>query len=280
MEIVVVDDVSTDGTAEAIKASFPDVLLIRNMTTSFVSHTRNMGMANASGDLLFLVDDDNVLDPQCISMLVEAFLTHPAAGLIGPIMYYLRDPNRIWCAGIDRSMVTSVTKIVGRDEMDTGQYSTIMPSKDFPNAFMISKKALEKAGGFNEDLFPFHYEESDIAERIRRAGFDILLQPKAKDWHDIPTPETTEDRLRLLHIHDPKRAYFAGRNRTIFFRLYSKPYERALYLLIFNWAMALYYLVEIARNKMRGKDDRLGLAKGYVAGIFDGLRQDLASGRS
>ncbi len=275
IELIVVDDASTDGTSEAVVDRFPKAVVIRNKTNSFVSHSRNVGIGRASGDLIFVLDDDNVIDTRCISMLVEGFGSGPRVGLVGPTMYYYGDPKRIWCAGIDRSMITSLTRIIGRDEMDTGQFPHIMPSKDFPNAFMMSRRALDKAGMFNEKLFPFLYEESDIAERIRRAGFDVLFQPAAKDWHDIPTNEATEDKLRLLHIHDEKRAYFAGKNRVLFFRLYSKPYERFLYLMVFNWVMAGYYLGTILRARGKGRPERMKLARGYVSGIFDGLREDL-----
>lgn len=275
VEVLVIDDGSLDGTEAMVRELFPEVKYVRTEGGSFISHTRNVGIQSSQGDLIFLIDDDNVVDKSCLKVLVGTFDQHPEAGMIGPLMLYLERPELIWCAGVDRSMITSLTHFTGRGQTDRGQFEDLIPTKDLPNAFMVRRGAIDKAGLLDEVLFPIHYEESDLGERIRAAGYRIYCQPKAKDWHDIPVPNQDSDPLRGLHVHNPERAYFAGRNRVLFFRLYSGPWRFALYGLVFNWAVALHYLTKILRSSERTQDERSRIARSYVNGIFDGYRMRL-----
>lgn len=275
VEVLVIDDGSSDGTEAMVRERFPEVIFVGTKGPSFISHTRNVGIQRSKGDLLFLIDDDNVVDPACLKTLAETFKAHPEAGMIGPLMLHLERPDLIWCAGVDRSMVTSLTRFTGRGEIDRGQFNDLIPTKDLPNAFMVRRSAVTKAGPLDEVHFPIHYEESDLGERIRRAGYRIYCQPKAKDWHDIPVPDKSSDALRGLHVHNPERAYYAGRNRVLFFRLYSSPLQFALYGLVFNWVVTLHYLTTILRSGSRTWEARKKIARSYVNGIFEGYRMPL-----
>ena len=272
LEIIVVDDASTDGTYKEVRKKFSEVNIIRNEKELFPAGSRNVGIRNAKGEFIFLIDDDNIIDKNCILKLVRTFKSNQKIGIAAPIMYYLKAPNRIWCSGIERCMITSLTKIMGKDKIDNGQYRSLVDSKDFPNAFMVKREVIKKVGLFDERTFTIHYEEADFGERVRRAGYKIVCNPKAKIWHGIPLPEEVEDKARLFHCHNELRAFYCGRNRIIFHKKYSKWWQFLIFILIFNWLFTLYYLRVILLGSKKPFKERLKIAKAYLKGVIEGIK--------
>jgi GT2 family glycosyltransferase len=281
-DITVVNDRSTDGTAAAVSMAFPDVELINNEEEGLISRARNIGIRASKGQYVLLIDDDNVIDRNCVQELVKTFVQDPTGtiGIVGPMMCYYSQPDLIWCAGVQRNMATSLTKFVGRGEIDSGQYRGLIDSLDFPNAFMISREVIVKVGAFDERSFPIHYEEADLGERTRRGGFKVVCNPLAKTWHDISLPSKADDKTRTHHLQNETRAYFSGRNRVIFIRKYASPLERSSFIYAFNWAMMSYYLYIIYSSKNKAWSEKARLARSYVEGVFDGMRTDPSVGKA
>ncbi|ADC69291.1 glycosyl transferase family 2 [Methanocaldococcus sp. FS406-22] len=273
IEIIVVDDASTDGTYEYLKEKFgnlPNFKIVRNNKNLLVSGSRNRGIGLSKGELIFLVDDDNILDKKCIENLVKLLILDDKIGVVGPIMYYWKDKKRIWSAGTKRNMITSRTYFIGR-ELPLPNRKT-WETDDFPNAFMVKREAIEKVGVFDDKTFPIHYEESDFGERIRKAGYKIVCSSKAIIWHDIPLPEDVKDKSRLLHCHNEFRAYYCGRNRIMYHKKYSKWWQFLVFILIFNWLVAGYYLKVIIFESRKPFKESLKIAKAYLRGIAEGIK--------
>ena len=272
LEIIVVDDASTDGTYEEIRMRFQGVKILRNEKELFLSGSRNVGIENAKGEYIFLIDDDNVVDRNCILELVKTMMNYSSVGIVGPIMYYYQQPSRVWCAGIKRGMVTSLTTFIGRDEIDKGQFSELIESEDFPNAFMIKKEVIERIGLFDEENFVIHYDEADFGRRVKKAGYRIVCNPRAKVWHDVPLPEQLKDKTRFFHVHDSTRAYYAARNRIIFHKKHSKWWQFLFFVLTFNWLFTMYYLKVILLECRKPFSERLKITRAYLRGFLQGLK--------
>lgn len=273
LEIIVVDDTSTDGTYTEVKKRFPEVRIVRNKRELYLASSRNVGIKNAKAEYIFIIDDDNIVDKNCISELVKVFSSDLSIGIVAPIMYYLKQPNRVWCAGIKRNMVTSLTIFICRDETDEGQFNELIESKDFPNAFVVKREVIDRVRLFDEKTFPIHYDEADFGERVRKAGYKIVCNPKAKIWHDVPLPEKIKEKARLFHVHNEFRAYYCGRNRIAFHKKYSKWWQFMIFILVFNWLFTIYYLEVIIVGSKQPLKKRLKIEKAYLKGVVKGLRR-------
>ncbi|MCD6301612.1 MAG: glycosyltransferase family 2 protein [Staphylothermus sp.] len=267
LEIIVVDDASTDGTHEYIKMLFPQVKVIRNNEENLLAESRNIGIRTSMGKYIFLIDDDNIVDKNTIKELVEFMEDHPDVGVAGPIMYFLKDPTRIWCAGIKRNYWITITKYVGSNTRDKGQYREFHESDDFPNAFMVRREVFEKVGLFNSRLFPIHYDEGDFCQRVRKAGYKVMVVPTARVWHDIPLPE--ENKVWLSRLKNPPRAYYTIRNRILFHAMWSKSTMQMFTALMASLVITFYYAIVVLKEVT---DHRSEVLKAIIRGVIDGLR--------
>ncbi len=264
MEIIVVDGASSDGTGRSMAGDFPQVKLIRMEKDLQVSGSRNAGISVSTGKYVFLVDDDNVMDRGCVRSLVETMDSHPEIGSAMPLMFSHGQPERIWCSGVSRNMVTSVTSLRKGEERGEMGRTRLIDTKDCPNAFMLRRTAIEKVGLFDQVDFPFHYEEADYGERLRRAGYRIVCDTKARIWHDSDLVQTA----RL--VQSPARAFYTARNRIVFHRRYSAWWEFMPFILIFYPLISTYYIGVIVLGPEGGLGLKAGRAWAYARGAFSG----------
>ena len=265
LEIIVIDDCSTDGTFKEVIRRFPSVIIKKNKKEIYLAAMRNLGIKISNGQFIMFIDDDNVVDSNAIIELTRAMVNNRKIGVAGPLMYYYKDPKRIWCAGIKRSYITSRTISLGLGTLDKGQYKDLIESEDFPNAFMVRREIFEKIGLFDEENYPFHYLEADFCQKVKRAGYKIVTVPTAKIYHDIP--------VKPLGIHrfDIKRAYYWGRNRITFHCRYSKRIQFILFIFFFEPFLIIpsYLFLFIFSKETIGK--KLNIISAFIKGIRDGL---------
>lgn len=268
LEIIVVDDASTDSTYDYIKKLFPQVKVIRNGEEKLLAESRNIGVRASHGKYVFLIDDDNVVDRNTIKELIDYMEKQPKVGVAAPLMYFLSDPKRLWCAGVKRNYWTTITKYIGFNSIDAGQFNEPYESDDFPNAFIVRREVLEKIGLFNSKLFPIHYDEGDFCQRVKRAGYKVMVVPTAKVWHDIPLPE--ERKTFTLRLKSPLRAYYTSRNRILFHWKWSRNMLQRIVALMASLAVILYYIIVVVRDD--SIEDKGKIISNILRGIIDAFK--------
>ena len=168
LEIIVVDNGSSDGTPDAVAAACPDVTVLRLPSNTGVTGGRNAGFAHASGDVVLFFDHDMVADPAMAGALLAAAQSDPAAGIVTGKIYYAGDRNRIWAAGTGIDLRTG--RVWFRGGPDTGQYERQEDVPVAPAMMLVTRAAMEATGGF-DDLFFANWEDADFCFRARAAGF-------------------------------------------------------------------------------------------------------------
>lgn len=274
LEVIVVDDASGEN-YESILSDFPRVKMVVNNEPRWVAECRNIGMHMASGDFIFLIDDDNVVHPDCICQLVEFMTCKPETGVVAPLMCYLEFPETIWCLAVKRNYWTSVTHFIKRGTDANAPLPLWIDSEDFPNAFMVRKDVIKNVGYFDSRCFPIHYEEADFCRRVRNAGYKVRCFTKARVWHDVPL--ASREKLVQHLLRSPERAYFTGRNRVLFHRKFSTRLQLLVFASFFLPGITFYYLFQLLRSDNR---DKLSISVAYLKGVWTGLTMSCDTGES
>lgn len=182
LEVLVVDNASTDGSADLVARRFPQVHLIRNELNLGFGAGNNVGLEAATGELLIVLNQDTVVQPGWLGALVEAF-QDPAVGLVGCKILF-PDGKTIQHAGGYLLWPIAEGKHYGIGERDKGQYDESREVEYVTGAALAMRRATyARIGGFDEQFFPGYYEDTDLCLRARHAGFKILYWPPALVHH-------------------------------------------------------------------------------------------------
>jgi len=180
-EVIVVDDGSSDATAEAVPR-MPGVIYLRNETNSGFIASCNRGAKKARGKYLVFLNNDTVVRDGWLSELVDTFSEEPQAGIVGSKLVY--PDGRLQEAG----------GIIWRDASGWNYGKSDDPGKPEYNylrevdycsaaALMIPKALFQSVGGFDPRYGPAYYEDTDLAFKVRQAGYKVLYQPLSEVIH-------------------------------------------------------------------------------------------------
>lgn len=259
VQVIVVDNGSTDDSVSVIRQRFPGVTLIENGKNLGYAAGNNVGLTYAleiEAEYAFLLNNDTVIAPDCISTLVRTDCTDPAIGAVGPIVYTWDDGRVISSAGGAIDWRHADAANIGAGEIDRGQYAA--RPVDFVNGcgLMLTRQAVERVGLLDERYF-MYWEETDWCTRVRRAGLDLRFEPAARMRHKAT--------IRSDDL-GPMPLYYMTRNRLLFFATHAPPRIRPITL-----AHAVHGAWRgIIGNRRAG---RFQHAQAMQTGIVDGLRR-------
>src|SRR6267143_3630721 len=97
LEVIVVDDASES--APTVNNPTLPVTVIRNEKRAFLSASRNTGAKTANGKYVMFIDDDNIVDPECLKKLSSGLQMDPRSMVASPAICYTSQPRRVWFAG-------------------------------------------------------------------------------------------------------------------------------------------------------------------------------------
>jgi len=189
LEIVLVDNASTDDTREAVNQEFPNVHVIYSRSNVGVAGGRNLGIAYARDhfayDYCFYCDNDTVVAKDVLGPLVAALEADPTIGIAAPKLYIMHEENRLDSAGGSNiSFWTGQTGRRGYGEIDRGQYDGLAIPACVPAGIaMARRKVIEKCGGFDSQFNPYGPEDLDFSLRVKEEGYSFRYVPKSIVYH-------------------------------------------------------------------------------------------------
>ena len=233
LEIVVVDNASSDGSQKAVEQAFKNLAKknvfckqIRNKTNLGFAAGNNVGMKYAldsGADYLLVLNNDTEVNEDLIKKLLEVANEHPKAGVISPKIYFAKgfefhkkrykkqDLGKvIWYAGGDMdwdNVYGSNYSVDEVDKVDKGQFEKTKETDFATGACMfLRSKALENVGLFDEKYF-MYLEDVELSQKLKKKDWEVLYTPKTKIWHKVAQSSC---------IGSDSNDYYITRNRFLF----------------------------------------------------------------
>jgi len=264
LRLIVVDNGSSDGTAEAIRTEYPAAEILRNETNRGFAAAVNQGTRHAlaqGAEFIFWLNNDAVVEPEALAALL-AEAGRDRAGILIPLITHFDRPQVVWSAGAGLNPLTLEIHANTLGAIDRGQWREVLDRQHATAcASLIPRATLEMVGLLDERFF-YYYDDADYSLRVIRAGLRILFVPQARVQHKVARASGGVD--------TPYQRYWMGRSSVIYFRKHVHGWRWAV-VAPYRLASALRTTVRLVLQRKRAT----GAA--YLRGLRDGLRTDLSS---
>ena len=221
LRIILLDIVSTGNSVDAVHQQYPDVQIIELRENLGYAGNNNIGIKAAlaqNADWIFVVNDDTILDPRCLSALVDIGESDPKIGIVGPMVYHFDEPNIIQSAGGALGKYWVSTHL-GKDELDCGQFQGAREVEWISGcAILVRRELIEQIGLLDSDYF-LYWEETEWCIRASKAGWRSYHVAHAKLWHKG---------VQRNYQPKPYVTYYVTRNRLFTLVKHHAPWSARL----------------------------------------------------
>lgn len=262
-EILLWDNGSTDGTADAVRTAFPSVHVHRHATNLGAASGRNaaadLAIETLSPRLLLFLDNDMVVTPGFLDALARPFdVGDPSLAQTTSKVLHISDEERIYEAGGCRiNYALGRIRLRGSNELDRGQYEVPVRCLPSSGSMMIRTDIFLELGGFDPAFDPYGLEDLDLSTRVLEAGYHGKYIPSSVVFHE--RGHTFESG------YTPTYAATKARNWLIFLRKHATWYQRLGFYVI----GAPLQLAKVGGRAIR--DRNLDAIRGLVRGGLQSL---------
>ena len=265
-ELLVLDNASDDGSAEAVRERHPDARLFALDRRTGKADNDSLLLREARGRYCLLLNEDSELRDGAVRALLDALEADPEAAVAGaqlldsdelPVPCAWRLPDIRWALASAVFLQNRVAvESTGTGVREVGWVQS--------SAALVRREAAERVGWLDGDFFVYS-DETDFCKRLRDAGWRILFVPGARAVHhnQLGTDAAAMNR-RIVEFH---------RNRDLYFRKHGLTATRLVWRLCWTWA---YLARAAAAALMPGRDPRrylLHARQELLPGRGEGVRE-------
>jgi GT2 family glycosyltransferase len=214
VQVIVIDDASTDDSVAYLKSKYSNqITLIEKEVNSGFSNTCNLGIKEATNELIFLLNTDVTLEKDYFEKLYKYFDRSDTFGVMGRII------------GMDDDLIREAArspKIMGR-KIKSGDFFHVNERESFTPTFYLSgaialmdTKKLKSINGFNEMFNPYYGEDQELSIRAWRLGWKCYYEHDAVCRHEVSASTKIHNHKRAI-----KKIHFRNRYYVHFLHLYG-----------------------------------------------------------
>jgi N-acetylglucosaminyl-diphospho-decaprenol L-rhamnosyltransferase len=199
VEVIVVENASTDGSPAMVEAEFGHVRLLRNHSHQGVAKANNQAAADANSELILFLNNDTSIRPGALAKLVHFFQKHPELSAVAPSLIS-PDGKPQGCvrkalpfrALFHRIMFLRWTRLFRRVERDYRQVNFDLKQSSYVEylvgpALLVRRQQFKIVGGWDEN-FEFSMDDVDLSSRLSRVGqMYYLAEAQVTHWGGIAT---------------------------------------------------------------------------------------------
>ena len=255
MEVIVVDNASKQDEASIILKKYTHIKVIRSRQNLGFAGGNNLGIKEAKGKYILLINNDTFFKEFNIDPLIERLESSERIGLVCPKLRFAWRNNPIQFAGYTPlSPITVRNQAIGFGEEDHGQYDTPHKTPYAHGAAMLIKRDAIDRVGLMPECFFLYYEELDWSMMFTRAGYEIWYDPACTVYHK--ESQTTGQ-------NSPLRTYYITRNRLL---LVKRNYKGINKYLSYIYLIGIVGLRDILKYTFTQQP---GLLKAVLKGLHD-----------
>lgn len=223
LSTVVVDNGSSDGTPDKVRADFPEVQVIETGSNLGVPWGYNVGFSHAlqaGAEYILMLNNDTIVDPAMLQHLLDVGQADSQAGVLAPKVLYYDDPEVIWSAGGRHRAFPPAHIILGQDDPSGAFEKPFHLEYALSCGLLIHRRAFERAGLFDPGYF-FFFDDWDFSQRVRAHGLHIIFVPEARMWHKVSksTRETGREALFWRVWGESSARFYRRHGRPVFISL-------------------------------------------------------------
>jgi len=266
--IVVVDNGSEDGSAQAIATAVPQAVVLLNNCNKGFAEGNNVGiryLLERGTRWIWVLNNDTVVEPSCLRFLLEAARDDPPPDIIGATIGYYGSHERLWYAGAVLNRWTLRPRHVTRAPV--GEQ---VREVDFVTgcSMLMNAVALQRFGLFDARYFAYA-EDLDLSLRISRAGGRLVYAPRAVLYHKVSAVTRRMTKGVSAGSATPFQYYHVVRNHIFVLRQHlPERWRRVLALGL----LALEFGLLALAQTLLGRSEKAG---SILRGFWDGVRTPL-----
>ncbi len=268
IQVIVVDNGSTDGSTSFLKEHFPNLETIENETNLGYVKGANQGIKRAleqGASHILLINNDAIARPGMIRRLLDAMDGHPQVGVVGPkIFYYGTDV--MWFNGGHFNHLLGLSTHPLMDRQDDGGDQDREVGFITGCAMLVRSQVFGDVGLFDED-FEIYTEDLDFCLRAKEGGYGVWLVPGAVAEHKV----SISTGVSGSNLMTPYRSYFYARNMLMMVRKRKNGFRFLTCFMGQTFILIPYYFFLIGVQRTRGSFRQY--LRGYahaVIGIVEG----------